>query len=231
VGASLAFGLAGLAFGLLQARKPEPSNPVPAAPVAQRAPEPPAAPPAAAPEAKPPAAEVTPAPPAPVAEAKPPPEPAKPVVEAPPVKPPEPPKPPPEPPSLELTVSPPVEVSIDGKAVGRAPVTLPLEAGKHAIVLSDPSQGIRLTRSVTVGKAGKTRHSIVIGKASVSLTAPNGVKVFMDGRVVGTAPVGDISVFEGSHVIKVKMGKANWSQKFSVKPGDHMTFTVQTTPP
>jgi serine/threonine-protein kinase len=124
-----------------------------------------------------------------------------------------------------------VEVSIDGKSVGRAPVSVPLSAGKHSIGLSEPSLGIRLTRSVTVGKAGKTRHSITIGKASVSLTAPAGVKVLMDGRVVGTAPVGDISVYEGSHVIKVTMGKANWSQKFSVKPGDHMTFTVQTTPP
>ncbi|HLL56258.1 MAG TPA: protein kinase, partial [Myxococcaceae bacterium] len=105
VGASLAFGLAGLAFGLLQSRSsaPTPSAPAPSVPVAQApAPtpstEPPSPPPSAAPG-------VTPAP-TPVADAKPPPEAPKPSPETPapaaPTEPPPPPKPPPEPPSLEL---------------------------------------------------------------------------------------------------------------------------------
>jgi len=215
VGASLAFGAAGLAFGLLQAGR-RVAEQAPSAPVAQTAPgvkptSPEPAPPGSAKTADAPPVSV--APTVAIAQAA------------------APSKPPPEPPSLELSVSPEVDIHVDGKAVGRSPVKLAIDAGKHAIGLSEPSLGIKLTRYVTVGKEGKTRHAITLGKATVALTAPEGAAVFMDGRRVGKAPVEDISVYEGLHLVKVTVNGAKWQQSFSVKPGDHMMFTVQSTEP
>jgi hypothetical protein len=179
----------------------------------------PATPPPPTPVAPPPAQAVSPAP-APVARAEPPAALDKRLIAV---------EPPPEPPSLELTVTPPVDIEIDGRAVGLSPVAMPLEPGRHALHLSDPSRGINVNRSVTVGKEGKTRHKIVLEKASVAVTAPAGATVLMDGRVVGKAPVGELSVYEGKHRISVSMGKAKWQQPFSVEGGGHMYFNVEQT--
>ena len=133
-------------------------------------------------------------------------------------------------PRLELSVTPPVDVSIDGRRVGRSPLTVNLSPGKHKLTLVDASKGINLTRSVTVGRTGKVRQDITIGQGSVSVTAPAGAIIFMDGRQVGAAPVPDFPVYEGSHRIMVTLGKAKWQQPFSLAGGETMTFNVETTP-
>lgn len=232
VGASLALGAAGVLWGMSQSGRPvtPPPGPVapPSPPLTAPAPQAAVAPAPAAPAPQPaqpvPAAPAQPAPtlpPEPVATVTPP-EPSEPPA------PPEPPKPP-EPPSLELSVTPAVDVTIDGKRVGRSPISIPIPPGKHKLSLRDGAKGINLTRSITVGKTGKTRQSITVGKGSVIVTAPPGAVIYMDGKKVGTAPVPEIPVYEGAHRIMVTMGKARWQQPFSLRDGENMTFNVETT--
>jgi serine/threonine-protein kinase len=152
-------------------------------------------------------------------------------------RPPAAPKPPPPPPSpkfhgpveLELQVIPPVDVSINGKKVGRTPLTLPLPAGKHNLVLTDAQNGIRVQRTLSLPLRPKFRQEIELSKGSVSVNAPPGARVSVDGKFIGNAPISEFPVYEGNHRIVVTVGAAKWQQAFAVSPGENMSFDVYST--
>jgi serine/threonine-protein kinase len=130
-------------------------------------------------------------------------------------------------PALELSVDPPVEVALDGKPVGRSPVTVPVKPGKHVLQLTDPTRGINVSRAVRVAEAGKTSQRVVIGKGVVEVSAPAGAAIFIDGKSVGIAPVEDVSVFEGKHRILATLGSAKWQQAFTVAANERMSFKIE----
>ena len=112
--------------------------------------------------------------------------------------------------TLALDVEPSVEIEIDGKAVGRSPIKVEVEPGRRLIKLVDRDKGINLARAITVGRTGETSQQIYIGRGYVNVTAPDGATVFIDGRPAGPAPLRELGVYEGSHVVLVKVGEATW---------------------
>ncbi len=131
--------------------------------------------------------------------------------------------------SLELTVEPAVNVAIDGRSAGRSPIALPLPPGKHLLRLVDGSRGINASREIQVAVKGKTRQHVVLGKGLVEVTAPDGAVISIDGKAVGTAPLKEISVFEGKHRIQAMLGSAKWQQAFSLGANERMFFNIETT--
>jgi serine/threonine protein kinase len=130
--------------------------------------------------------------------------------------------------TLEIATDPPLSVAVDGQAVGRSPVSAPVGPGRHRLTLSEPSLGVRLVRTVDA-KPGANRLSFTVGKGTVTLEAPSGCEVRIDGRVVGVTPLARaVSVFEGSHRILVKLGTATWKQAFKLRDGEEMRFEVET---
>lgn len=142
-------------------------------------------------------------------------------VESPPVR-----QAPPGPVEFKLTVQPAVNVAINGKPMGRSPVVASLTPGKHRVSLTDSAKGIDVTRTVTVSRSGASEE-IQLEMGSVTVEAPDGAEVSVDGKVVGKTPLSkEISIYEGNHRISVMLDKAKWAQKFSVRPGENMHFTV-----
>jgi serine/threonine-protein kinase len=133
-----------------------------------------------------------------------------------------------EEPTLELMVEPSVELTINGKSLGRSPYSAPMAPGKYVVKLIDKSKGISTSRTVVVKASGKTSERIYLSKGFVSISAPDGAGIYIDGRMVGRAPIKEISVYEGSHHILVTVGKAKWQQSFSVKAHERMYFNVET---
>ncbi len=131
---------------------------------------------------------------------------------------------------LLLNVEPAVDVSIDGRHLGKSPIDIPLPPGRHLLSLIDKERGIRVSRNVQVRSKGKTSIQLSIGKGSVEITAPAGAAIVLDSKPIGKAPLGKLEVFEGSHHIRVNFEGAKWHQDFSVRSGEHLTFNVQTTP-
>ncbi|HYR56639.1 MAG TPA: serine/threonine-protein kinase [Myxococcaceae bacterium] len=132
---------------------------------------------------------------------------------------------------LLLNVEPAVDVSIEGRPLGKSPIDIPLPPGRHMLSLSDKERGIRVSRRVRVGSKGKTSVQLSIGQGSVEITAPAGAAIVLDGKSIGKAPLGKLQVFEGSHHVQVNFEGAKWRRDFSVRSGEHLTFNVQTTPP
>jgi serine/threonine protein kinase len=71
-----------------------------------------------------------------------------------------------------------------------------------------------------------------LGTGTVTVNAPDGCEVRIDGRLVGTAPLeGPVTVFEGKHRIQVSSGGARWRQAFSITNGGSVTADVHFEEP
>lgn len=132
--------------------------------------------------------------------------------------------------TLEIKVDPPVSISLNGKDQGRAPLKMNVEPGRYVVGLTDKNRGIRTSRTVVVSASGAS-ESIYLQRGFVSVSAPDGSTIYIDGRKVGTAPLKEISVYEGSHRILVTVGKARWTQAFSVSANERMVFDVELNEP
>jgi len=132
---------------------------------------------------------------------------------------------------VDIAVEPAVDVSLNGRPLGKSPVQLSLPVGKHTVQLNDPERLIHVSRTFTVGPKSKTSVRLALRTGFVKVTAPQGAQISIDDKTMGTAPIEEFSLFEGRHRILVIHQSAKWQQAFSVKPDEHLTFTVESTPP
>jgi hypothetical protein len=202
---------AGLALSRWPAASPQglaPGDPLP--PARSAAPAPPVAPAPAPPMAAAAApAEGPAAPPPPAPEPSPPPrKPAQ--------------------PSISVTADPPGEVYVDGKRVGRSPVTVNVSTGHHEVRLKDARTGIDVRRKVEV-RGPATAVRFVFGKGWLDVTAPSEAIVYVDGRRIGTGNV-KVQLVEGDHRVEVRLGQARASEQFQLIPGQTWTYEVTPTP-
>lgn len=128
---------------------------------------------------------------------------------------------------LQLIVLPPVDVSLDGKRLGRTPLKVPLAPGPYKLELSNPTKGVRATRSVTVKEQGTTIQRFLLGKGTVLVRAPAGSRIFLNGRKAGPK----LSLYEGEHQLVVTTGKARWEKTFRLEPRQKVTFDVSHEKP
>ena len=131
---------------------------------------------------------------------------------------------------LELVTDPPLEVALDKKPFGRTPIVIPATPGKHVLTLSDQAKGINQSRVVTVRKDGVTPLHLTVGRGTLSVRAPQGARVIVDGRVVGSSPVDDLHLFEGTHHLKVTLGDAVWQQSFVLRSEQSLRYDVELKP-
>lgn len=129
--------------------------------------------------------------------------------------------------TLALTVEPAVSVEVDGQPMGRSPLRVAVEPGRRRIRLLDRANGIDITRSVTVPSGGVANEQIYLQRGFLSITAPPGAVIEIDGKQVGTAPLKqDVQLYEGSHRIEVRVGGATWRDTFTVRPNQRVYFDV-----
>ena len=128
---------------------------------------------------------------------------------------------------VEIIVNPDVTVSVNGKAMGRSPLTVPLAPGRHMLNFLDEARGLNSARMIDVRSTPDTvTFRIRLGLGSILVHAPSGSKVTLDGQNLGTAPVSEKTLFEGEHHLRVTQNDAVWEKSF-VLPGDQrMVFNV-----
>ena len=131
---------------------------------------------------------------------------------------------------LNLVTDPPVEVALDKKVYGRTPLVIPATPGRHVLTLTEHSKGINQSRVVTIQKDGVTPMHLTVGRGTLSVRAPQGSRVFVDGRVVGSSPVDDLHLFEGTHHLKVTLGDATWQQSFVLRSEQSLRYDVELKP-
>jgi hypothetical protein len=131
---------------------------------------------------------------------------------------------------IDLFSEPALDASLDGKPAGRTPLVIGAKPGRHVLVLSDRSKGINQSRVVTVGREGVTPVKVSLSKGTLSVQAPRGANVFVDGRAIGTSPLQEMHLYEGAHHIKVTLGDAVWQQNFKLQAEQSLRFDVELKP-
>ncbi|HSN92178.1 MAG TPA: PEGA domain-containing protein [Anaeromyxobacteraceae bacterium] len=132
-------------------------------------------------------------------------------------------------PSIAVTADPPGDVYVDGRKVGRSPVTVTVSRGAHEVRLRDRALGIDLRKRVSV-RGPDTPVRFAVGKGTLVVTAPDGAEVFLDGRRIGRGDV-TVEVLEGNHRIEVRLGEARTGERFHLAPGERWTYEVTPTAP
>jgi hypothetical protein len=123
----------------------------------------------------------------------------------------------------ELTVElsqPGASFAVDGGSPTPAPATVPVGLGKHKVTVV--GQGKEQT--VECDKEKPLKLSLVIEqsrKALLSLRAPDGAKILVDGKEASAADARKLEVDPGEHVIDVtRQGNAPWHLSVVARPGE-----------
>ena len=127
---------------------------------------------------------------------------------------------------VSLESSPPVDLLLEGKPLGRTPWSGRLPPGRKSFTLQNKDLGIAVVRLVTV-KADPVTERFTFEKGAVSINAPEGAVIFIDSLRVGVAPIrGEVPIYEGSHRIVVTVGQSKWTDTFRVQPRQRVSFNV-----
>ena len=128
---------------------------------------------------------------------------------------------------VSITCSPNVELLLEGKPLGRTPWSGKLPPGRKVFTLQNKALGISTTRAIAL-KADAVEESYTFEKGFVTVKAPEGAAVFIDGNRIGTAPIkGEIPVYEGSHRIQVTVGQSKWAEPFTLYSAQRVSFNVE----
>ncbi|AKJ03626.1 Serine/Threonine protein kinase [Archangium gephyra] len=129
---------------------------------------------------------------------------------------------------VEIFVNPDnVAVSVDGKAMGRSPLTIPLAPGRHLLNFLDEARGLRTARMIDVrATPDPVTFRIRLGMGSILVHAPSGAKVTLDGQDLGTAPVSEKTMFEGEHQLRVTQNESVWEKTFMLPGDQRLVFNV-----
>ena len=129
--------------------------------------------------------------------------------------------------AISIQSTPTVELTLEGKVLGRTPWSGTLPPGRKVFTLKNKALSISTTRAITL-KAEPVSETYTFEKGFVAVKAPEGAAVLIDDNRVGTAPIkGEIPVYEGSHVIQVMVGQSKWSEPFTLYGGQRVSFNVE----
>jgi hypothetical protein len=80
---------------------------------------------------------------------------------------------------------------------GGAPLMLP--AGRHQLEFVNDSIEMRLARTVTIDSGKSARLSVPLPNGVLFVNASPWAEVFVDGKSIGTTPLGSVALPVGSH--------------------------------
>lgn len=130
--------------------------------------------------------------------------------------------------SIAVTAEPPGDVYVNGKRVGRSPLTVPLTRGDHEVRLRNAAEGVDVRRRVNVRGPG-TPVRFALGRGALDVSAPPEAEIFVDGRRVGKGKV-RVELWEGRHRVEARLGVAKVQETFEVGRNETWTYAVTPTP-
>jgi hypothetical protein len=120
-------------------------------------------------------------------------------------------------------------VTLDGAEHTESPVLEEVKPGKHVVRVTAPGH-VDEQREVTTVQGAVLPVEITLREkpSYISVQAPAGARVVLDGRPLGEAPLpGDFEVAPGQHVVTVtRTGHVPYHERVSVERGDSLPLVV-----
>jgi hypothetical protein len=135
---------------------------------------------------------------------------------------------------IEITSNPPgARVTIAGRDRGLTPLTIPVEAGSHTVVLSSGSRSFRRTVNVASGSTATVAASFVTAPSVgwVALQSPIELQVFEGGNLLGLTSTPRLRLSAGRHALDVGNPALGFSTRVTVTVTAGRTSTATVTVP
>jgi serine/threonine-protein kinase len=104
---------------------------------------------------------------------------------------------------VEISSSPPADLFLGAKKLGRTPTTVKLPAGKVSLTFVNRELDLRQTASVNVETKGKTQASFAFRKGKIAADATPWADVYIGEKKLGTTPLAPREVYEGSYTLRL----------------------------
>ncbi|WP_088857970.1 PEGA domain-containing protein [Thermococcus profundus] len=124
------------------------------------------------------------------------------------------------------------KVYVNGTYEGITPLNLTLSPGTYRIKLSKEDYE-NYTTTITLNPGESKTISPVLSPlfGYLSITSPEGAKVYVDGSLIGTTPITDYKLPKGKHELKlVKEGYEGYSANITITGGKTLSLTPQLKP-
>jgi eukaryotic-like serine/threonine-protein kinase len=111
--------------------------------------------------------------------------------------------------TIQILSTPDVTITRNGVELGRTPITITLPVGRNELQVSNRAEGLARTMNLEIldDKNESVRWS------KVSVNAPQGTRVAVDGRTVGKTPLQEIPLWPGTHTLDITFPKGDKEQK------------------
>lgn len=119
-----------------------------------------------------------------------------------------------------------IRLTFDGKPVPH-PFIAEVAAGKHKLAMSAPGHEDYSREVLVDAKTGSPPLDIPLKElpAKLTLHAPDGAEVFIDGRLQGTMPLPPLPLSAGKHFVAVTLnGRQAFSSRLQLRRGEKRTL-------
>jgi hypothetical protein len=121
----------------------------------------------------------------------------------------------------------PLKFYIDDQQVDSVDGPLELESGMHQLrVVSVAFREVNLGFAVESGKSTSVEVNLEEVVGQLTIDAPQGAELYLDGEKLPGKVSQTIPVAEGAHLLRVKIADYSVSKKFAVQPGRHYHLSV-----
>jgi hypothetical protein len=127
---------------------------------------------------------------------------------------------------LKLESDPRVVVFAGARRLGRTPLEVMLPAGTHELRFVDKARHLEVKRRVDVRANGRHSRELNFGIGALRVRAPEGTKLWLNKKYVGTAPFRRIELAEGRHRLKLKRGVEVVEEWLVVPPSQTVDYRV-----
>ena len=127
---------------------------------------------------------------------------------------------------LNLSTEPAVDVYEGSEHLGRTPLSAKLPSGTHKLRFTDKETGINIYKTYRVHAGVEARDHVRFGTSELIVEAPDGASILLNSRVLGTAPLDPVKIYEGSYSLKVTLDGKSWANVFEAPAGRKINYRV-----
>ncbi|WP_224362865.1 serine/threonine protein kinase [Hyalangium versicolor] len=124
--------------------------------------------------------------------------------------------------SVVLESSPPAQIRINGQFAGFASATVSrLPPGPVHVEVYDSVKGLRKRQTIVLEPGDNGVQRILVEQGTLELRIVPFATVYVDGKLLGVTPLGPISLYEGTHDLRLEnteLGKS-LHESFTIEPG------------
>lgn len=132
----------------------------------------------------------------------------------------------------QLMISSPVKGalgSLDGGEFSELPLIVEVSPGEHSLrVTAEGYSALELSALAVEGRLVVVSAALEVLPAKIDVEAPAGAEIFIDGRLMGTAPLGSVELSPGKYWVSVsKTGRYLYQREVELARGEEVALSAE----